>query len=322
MRKIVLLVNSNETASFTHPHILPEISRYFTVETFDPSRTYDPRQHVPVVTYMQEHANPWYAKLEAAGHRVVVDHLWDGDVDCPTQVIDNHLILRNGNWMWYNAHYEYKHYGNDLYIPAPNWKYPFLLLMNLPRWHRDLIIERLADHLPGALYSYKHQNKFIDNDIFDGALTPWRAHYHPDWYNSTAFSVVAESYMRTDNWAINPEEGVNYKTEVSEKVFKPVIFYHPFIVYGSADTLKYLHREGFETFPELFDESYDTIINDQERFDAVTNVVLAAIEHYHRGELAVDTAKLKRNHDHFFDAALVNQRFASEVVSDILEYVN
>lgn len=322
MTKLVLLVNSTDQVSFAHPHIRLETLKHFDLETFDPARTYDPQQHIPVVSYMQEHTDPWYADLEAAGHRIVVDHLWDSDVDCPTRVINNHLMLRNGNWMWYNAHYEYTHYGHDQYRPAPDWKHPFLLLMNLPRWHRDLIIERLADHLPNALYSYKHQNKFIDNDIFDGGVRPWRAHFHPGWYDSTAFSVVAESYMRTNDWAVNPEEGVNYKTEVSEKVFKPIIFYHPFIVYGSADTLTYLHSQGFETFPELFNESYDSIINDQQRFDAVTTVVLNAIERYHRGELMVDQAKLYRNHNHFFNKSLVNQRFANEVIGDILEYVN
>jgi hypothetical protein len=105
MSKQVLLVSSTDQVSFAHPHIRLETLKHFDLETFDPAQTYDPKQHIPVVSYMQEHIDPWYARLEAAGHRVVVDHLWDGDVDCPTRVIDNHLMLRNGNWMWYNAHY-------------------------------------------------------------------------------------------------------------------------------------------------------------------------------------------------------------------------
>lgn len=321
MSKLTLLVDANDTASFAHPHILPVISEHFDVEVFDPNKTYDTARHIAVVSYMQEPTATWYLDLEESGHPVVVDHLWDSDVACPSRVINNRLVLRNGNWMWYNAHYEYLHYGNDQYRPEPNWQYPFLLLMNLPRWHRDLIIERLADVLPQALYSYKHQNKFIDNDIFDGDLRPWRAHFHPSWYDTTAFSIVAESYMRTNDWLKNPEESVNYKTEVSEKIFKPIIFYHPFIVYGSADTLKYLHAQGFETFPEIFDEHYDAILNDQDRFEAVTEQVFCALRKYHNGQIMVDAAKLQRNHDHFFDRRLVHAKFAAEVVRDILHYV-
>jgi len=44
---------------------------------------------------------------------------------------------------------------------------------------------------------------------------------------------------------------------VSEKIFKAINFFHPFIVFGSPDTLSWLRSQGFETFPELFDESYD-----------------------------------------------------------------
>jgi hypothetical protein len=318
MNKLTLLVDANDTASFSHPHIRPVIGEYFDVEQFDPNKTYNPAQHIAVVSYMQENTATWYLPLEEFGHKVVIDHLWDGDVDCPSRIINNRLVLRNSNWMWYNAHYEYLHYGSDRYQPGPDWQHPFLLLMNLPRWHRDLIIERLADVLPESLYSYKHQNKFIDNDIFDGGLKPWRAHFHPEWYDTTAFSVVAESYMRTSDWVMNPE---NYKTEVSEKVFKPIIFYHPFIVYGSADTLKYLHAQGFETFPEIFDEHYDAILDDRDRFDAVTEQVFRAVKKYNLGELTVDAAKLQRNHDHFFDQTLVRAKFVSEVVRDILHYV-
>ena len=319
MSKQVLVVNPCDYVSFAHPHIRPVITKYFDIEDYDATKTYFPGQHIPVVSYMQELEDPWYQPLVDRGHGLVVDHLWDSDVDSPSMVLDNRLVLRNGNWMWYNAHYEYKFYNNDLYIPAPNWQHSFLLLMNLPRWHRDLIIDELSSVLPSALYSYKYQNKFIDNDIFDGALTPWRAHFHPGWYDSTVFSVVAESYMRTDDWVLNPD---NYKTEVSEKIFKPIIFYHPVIVYGSADTLKYLHKQGFETWPDIFDESYDMILNDRERFDAVTKQVLLAVDRYHLGEIIVDTARLQRNHDHFFDRQLVATRFEKEVVSDILEYVN
>jgi hypothetical protein len=307
--------------SFAHPHIAPVIGKYFDIEIFDQHKSYDPSVHIPVVTYMQQHTNTWYRPLVDRGHKLIVDHLWDSDVDTLSQVVDGALVLRNPNWMWYNAHYEYCLYGHNNYQSERNWQHPFLLLMNMPRWHRDLIIERLADVLPQSLYSYKYQNKFIDNDVFDGDLRPWRCHYHPDWYNTTCFSVVAESYMRSSNWALHPE---SYKTEVSEKIFKPIIFRQPFVVYGSVDSLKYLHNQGFQTFPEWFDESYDDIVDDQHRFDAVTAVVIDAVNCYNNNEFVVDSAleeKLTYNHNRFFDTQLVASKFQNEIVHDIMSFI-
>jgi hypothetical protein len=118
--------------------------------------------------------------------------------------------------------------------------------------------------------------------------------------------------------------GINYRTEISEKSFKPMAFYHPFIAYGSEGTLRYLHREGFETFPELFDESYDDILDDQERFTAVTRSVFTAVEQYRTGALdcSIVQQKLQHNHDRLFDLALVKQRFYNEIITPVLEYAN
>jgi hypothetical protein len=44
---------------------------------------------------------------------------------------------------------------------------------------------------------------------------------------------------------------------VSEKTYKPLMLGHPIIIYGCTGTLKHLQEKGYETFPELFDETYD-----------------------------------------------------------------
>ena len=48
---------------------------------------------------------------------------------------------------------------------------------------------------------------------------------------------------------------------------------NPFIVLGGRGTLKHLKKLGFQTFPELFDESYDSIINHTDRLLAVVDSV-------------------------------------------------
>jgi hypothetical protein len=95
------------------------------------------------------------------------------------------------------------------------------------------------------------------------------------------------------------------------------------MVYGSVDTLAYLKREGFATYDNLWDETYDTTLDNQERFDQVTQVVRqAVIEHNYR-TFRLDQATVERirhNHARLFDLDTVAQRFRTEVVGDILHW--
>jgi uncharacterized pyridoxamine 5'-phosphate oxidase family protein len=52
---------------------------------------------------------------------------------------------------------------------------------------------------------------------------------------------------------------------LSEKIFKPIIFFQPFVAFARPGTLKLLHSLGYKTFGEFIDESYDEIENDKER---------------------------------------------------------
>jgi hypothetical protein len=71
------------------------------------------------------------------------------------------------------------------------------------------------------------------------------------------FSVVTETEMRAR------------PSRVTEKVLKPLVNFHPFIVLGSPGTLAMIRSYGFVTFEELFDESYDELLDPRTRFDAV-----------------------------------------------------
>lgn len=79
-----------------------------------------------------------------------------------------------------------------------------------------------------------------------------------DMWNDTYFSIVSESSV---------DKGPVF---ITEKVVRPIIYFHPFIVYGNPNTLTELRKLGFETFPEFFDETYDLIQDEDERLLAIT----------------------------------------------------
>ena len=82
------------------------------------------------------------------------------------------------------------------------------------------------------------------------------------------FNIVTESYM------YNTSLPQSHKTifEMSEKTYK-ALNCQPFIHLGSYGVLKYMRSMGYKTFPELFDESYDDIINHTDRLLAVVNAI-------------------------------------------------
>ncbi len=89
-----------------------------------------------------------------------------------------------------------------------------------------------------------------------------------DHIENSYFNIITESYMYNNSL---PQ---SHKTifEMSEKTYKALIC-QPFIHLGSYGVLKYMRSMGYKTFPELFDESYDDIINHKERLLAVIDSV-------------------------------------------------
>jgi hypothetical protein len=321
---------NNDSVSFILPWVQPLVSQYFDIVEYSPGSTYSPATDLigTFYAYKETTAQPWYAELEQAGHRIVVDHLWDSDVALTPYTQGNQLIMHCPNWMWYLSCREFAHYGHESYVPNRNRGSAFLMLMNNPRWHRDAIIPMLHNAIDHAVYSYNSQGRHLDNDRPDslsiGAkAVSWQRYMNPQWYDNTAFSVVVESYMRN---TIHPS---GMRTEVSEKIFKPLAYWHPFVVAGSVDTLQYLKAQGFATFDNLFDESYDHILDDRIRLGTVCNTIDQITKEWQKysssptesPERSVETQKrVEHNHYHFFNHTYVDQQIIKEIIEPMLQY--
>jgi hypothetical protein len=325
MSKITLIYSNTTHPCFTQGFVRSLVDKHFDIVEYDSTKTYSPQDTVVLQTHVGVlHPSPWHTHLVEQGFKTVVDHLWDSDVDTPSMIKNNALILRNGNWLWYRESMHYRSMAYDQYQPQRNYQHAFFMPINKAREHKDLVIERIASVLDQGLYSYAERGRMLPNDFDREQQGYWLYYFNPEWYNSTCFSVVVESYMRSNMWQ-QSSAVPNYKTEISEKSFKPIAYRHPFITFGSVDTLKYLQREGFETFDNLWDESYDSIMDDDQRHQAVARTVIDAVREYSSGTLKFDSAteqKLQHNHARFFDKALVEQRFRDEIIGDVLSYIN
>ena len=153
--------------------------------------------------------------------------------------------------------------------------------------------------------TYDEDIKIIDDiDVND---TDWQRHFNPKWYNSTAFSIVAETIVNEEN---------NYLF-ITEKTFKPIAFRHPFIIFGQAGILQYLKTLGFETFENMFNESYDLETDITKRLENIVNQINNfSLEKYDN----ITLEKTKHNKNLFFKKSFVTDKIIQEIINPIIEY--
>lgn len=92
-------------------------------------------------------------------------------------------------------------------------------------------------------------------------ITPWEIQ-DMDLYRRSYFSIVADSSFTG--------QGLRF---ITEKVFKPLICFHPFVYIGHERALKELRRLGFLTFEPFFNETYDEEPNPYARFGMALNEI-------------------------------------------------
>lgn len=319
-----LIFHTRDYPNFNEGWILPLVQPHFEMTEWDPAATYD-RSDTVLTTFQRDfEPNAWFRQLESQGHKVVVDHLFDSDVDTLSfRVTDHKLDLRSPHWMWYRTALLMTAYDYNNYRPAPQYTHDFLCLMNKLRDHRDRVMTDLAPELAHARWSYVERGQDIGDPAERNSNIYWGFYNNPEWYNTTCWSLIVESYMRGDPWFLHPKYP-NYRTEISEKSYKPLAYYHPFVVVGSVDTLKFLHSQGFETFDNLWDESYDSVPGDADRLNTVLDHVRSIVPCYNRRWLGWDSLtqqKLAHNHHRFFDLTTVRARFEQEIIGDIQEFL-
>jgi hypothetical protein len=96
----------------------------------------------------------------------------------------------------------------------------------------------------------------------------------PAHFDNAYFQLVVETHFDADG---------SKGSFLTEKTFKPIKHGQPFVVAGTPGTLATLRDLGYRVFDHAIDNSYDTIINNTERWQAVRSTVaqLVAKENLH-----------------------------------------
>ena len=286
------------------------LSQHFDIEIYSPDQTYDKNSTVLVVNSFKLGLNNpdyWYRPFLEQGYKVVVDNMWEIKSFLPNHYPDyigDSFVAQLPNWFWYNEAVWYDYLGYRSYQPNRNYSMLALMPMRVDRGHRrDMIIE-LSSVLDQLIWSFTAHGRSLPNDLPQDH-PDYQRYFDPSWYNSTHFSIVVETQID------NPE------IFVTEKTFKPMAFHHPFIAMAQAGHLQYLQDQGFETYSNLFDESYDNIANQHKRLSAVVTAIKNfSPEPYDK----LTQQKINHNYQHFYNMDFVNTQLVKELINPIYDY--
>jgi hypothetical protein len=253
----------------------------------------------------------WYKELHQQGYPLIIDLLWGVD----ELSLPNSFKLINPNWFWYHEALLYYRKGYDQYVPNRNYSKKALMPMGLRKESHDLLFDRVGEYLDEFIYSYiERLGKYLPEDALANfwgrpgeQLTGQNQRYfNPNWYDQTYFSLVSETLV--DDTKL---------LHITEKSFKPIAFYHPFMIFGQAGLLEYLRNQGFETYDNLFDESYDTYHDKLIRVKKIVdNIKLFKYVEYDK--LTIE--KTLHNHHLFFNIQLIKERVKKEIVDPIIDF--
>jgi hypothetical protein len=143
------------------------------------------------------------------------------------------------------------------------------------------------------LENYFHLNTFPSTASAD---------YVGSDYRSTEIEVVLETLFDDD------------RLQLTEKILRPIACGQPFMLVSTHGSLSYLRDYGFETFGNLIDEHYDTIVDPAKRLEAVINEMkrIADLSSQEKLKLYADMRIIaQRNKELFF-----SQQWQQQIVDE------
>lgn len=309
------------------------------IEFFDPAVQYpsDTVFYYDMYGFGHEHI----AAQLARGHRVIFDaknehyvhyhfqHVLDSFLQHPGQgcfVISGHepnpqpgvKIIATPYWYWIMDQPDLVRHGVDqIRWQASTHKKKFFMSLGLQREERDYLYDRLQDQLTDSIHSYRSRGINLPDDWPDPAVG--QRYINPNWMHSTAFTLAVETYVderRLTGYSLTQQDHLF----LCEKSYKPLAAQHPLLLVGTPGNLAYIRSQGFETFPELFDESYDNIPEWHQRVQKIISIV----SEFDRRSVDQPRVrdKLRHNQARFFDASITKQLALSTIQQPMFDFIN
>jgi hypothetical protein len=323
---------------------VPRHTRYmlqgYPFEIFDPDSIY-----LSTTVFLYDMYGPYqdYVKQHLdQGHRVIYDSknehyvnpsknwVLDEFIAHPGQgmfLISGHepqsipgvVIAATPYWYWIIDQVHFGEFKYDQYRWNPTYEFDFFMQMGLSRSDRDVLHEMLRPILRRGLYSYRSQGIFLPGDADPATVPNWQRYTNFDWINQCNLTLVVESNLDDDlitGFSITK----NDQWFLCEKTYKPIAYGHPFLQAGTCGNLDYVRQMGFETFSDLWDESYSDLPIYTDRIQAIISI----IQSFNPAALLKSSVKekLRYNQERFFNKSLTLKFLTETITQPILEFAD
>ena len=316
----IRIVTTNENSEFLYPIIQNSLNKKnITIELYDENQNYNSN----VIFSIGGEIRDVDALEKFTSNRVIVEYQGESNSGkhgsyfnpeaknilyiygcCKNSDSDN--IIFYPNFFWhdlaldylnrnYNQYISNKTYLKKFLMPIRNWK-------GQAAWRRE-VFNQLADIIPDAIYSMYNDGIYLPGSHIKSDVRE----INYSWFDDTYFSLTLESYY-THEKPIFP----------TEKIYKPIAFCHPFQVIASPGFLNYLKINGFETFENLFDESYDQITDITEKIKIIKKNVF---EYRYESYDAITLQKLEHNHQHFYNLDIILKGIETDFIEPVMRWI-
>lgn len=110
--------------------------------------------------------------------------------------------------------------------------------------------------------------------ITNGAETDWPQHdYNTPAARNPRVNSLEKFYKDSFCEIVNETRFAQPTGNYSEKVYQAIRYKKPFIIVAPPFTLEYIRSQGFKTFNDFWDESYDTCVNHEQRLLKIFNLI-------------------------------------------------
>lgn len=209
-----------------------------------------------------------------------------------------------------------------------NFKYPYITLNNIAKYHRCLVMDLLAKHnlIDKGAIAWRDILRSCDDvrhtfppDMTDSMYTKYPYRYWKPkrmildqsiderFFQETLPFEFTESFMQL---VTESDESVVF---FSEKTATPILLNKLFLVASSPYHHTALKNRGFQLYDEIFDYGFDTELDDALRFEGL-------IENIKRIS-SMSLSELQTIHKNIFDKLVYNKQHAVKLATTVPDEV-
>jgi len=178
-----------------------------------------------------------------------------------------------------NYNYDIRHNWEDRDVK----KHFNMMNRNTTRLHRPYFVGRMIQEgiidkgLVSLFQSDDFDNQIFESDVYKSVQQNYPFYIDEDDAERVSafhnYLSVNTPYIESLFTIVGETNADDTSIFITEKTLKPIMNLHPFFVVGNPNTLKKLQELGFKTFSSIWDESYDSELNLENRIEMIISEV-------------------------------------------------